>query len=295
MQACIQTIPEGAGTGPAGNDAGLYTVGAGEDSDADLWDLPIPVTVVDGAQGMRLCRSALMKVTRRRDQPPGRPDRRPGLLWQPGKAGAQLRRAARTVNDAKAAFRAAVDNLGVSPAKRAQAFQGTPLQHVMLIQAYRGIEVIGLDYELDPNDSTRVVRELPVEIQAVSFSWSGASRKVVRVTRDEVLTYLENRKLFGWTSDWQKRVLETDDEHFAYVRRIAPFPIANLRIGDRFCKRVMAPVPLIYTGEAWPEVRELPSYEPGAEPGRRRVQAVEVDAVPLIPQIRLFRYLREMA
>ena len=263
-----------------------------EDNGAALWDVAIPVRKVQGKQGANLCRSALLKITRRRDQPPTRPDRRPGLIWIPGQAGVSARRAARTVNDLKSAFQSAVEGLGLNHMQRAQLFKGTPLQHVLLIQAYRKIQVIGVDYEMDPKDPTRVVRERPFDIQAVSFSWSGASRKVLRATREEVLEDIANRKIFEGRTRWESRVRELPDAEFAYVRRLSPFPVANLKIDGRWAKRVMAAVPLIYTGPSFPTLKDLRDYQPKNEPGSRNQGAVQVEAEPLIAELGIHRYVR---
>lgn len=286
LQACIdgEVSSQDAGTATAA------PVLEGPDEGADLWDRPIVVTPFTGAQGARLCKSALLKITRRRDQPPNRPDRRAGLLWLPGKAGAGARRAARTVNDLKTAFQAAVNGLPFNHVQRAHAFHGTPLQHVLLIQAYRAIQVIGVDYQMDPRDPTRILRETPYSIDAISFSWSGASRKVLRLSRDEVFEYLASRKAAGWKVDWEKRIEDTGDSHYAVVRRLAPFPIANLKIDGKWCKRVMASAPLIYTGDTLPKIRDLPDYQPSNEPGLRNVDSVKIEQLALIPEIGLHRY-----
>lgn len=273
VQACIENDEE-----PRGSTA-----------PAELWDRPIPVHAVEGRQGERLCKAALVKITRRRDQPPTRPDRRPGLIWLPGDRGRAARSAARTVNSLKEALKATVDGLDLNPKQRVRLLQGTPLHHVLLLQAYRAIQVIGAEPVFDRRDPTRVVKENLFEIEAVSFSWSGASRKVLQLSRDEVLAYLENCKLFDWESIWQSRIRRLPDPAFALVRRIAPFPVANLRV-DGHWTRVMASTPLIYTGSSWPEVRDLPDYVPGAEPGQQKRAAVRVEETPLIPQIGLYRY-----
>ncbi len=249
-----------------------------------LWDQPIPVSALSDEMSAYRARLAIRKIVRRRDQPPTRPDRLPGLVLAPGKATV---RAVRAANRAKDAFHDSINSLRhngrkLVHAQRQKLFENTELQHVLLLQAYRHIELL----------------ERPIE--AVSFSWSGESRSVQRLHRSEVLATIERTKIIeGATSDWERLILQLPDPYFARVRRQAPFPLVNVRYAgaQRWVSRGMAALPIVLAAGAWPaRVRDLPPYEPRTRAPRRtdRKGGVQVEEQPLIAPMHLHRYLPEI-
>jgi hypothetical protein len=255
----------------------------GDGIGAELWDQPIPVKDIAGAEAGRRARAALQKLVRHVHQLPDRPDRLPGLIWVPHK---RVASATRAVNAAKRAFEEAVHEFSRGfrhHKERAQAFAGTELQHVLLLQAYRQIPLV------------------TGRIEKVSFSWSGASRTVRRMTVREATEWIASLARFGTVSEWTRRVAAVPGPYVARVRRQAPYPIANIKVDGHWngdpevdyapARQLMAHLPIVLTGPEWPEVNPLLPYEPGAQPGKRGDRRLA--STPLIPELGLYEYVRQ--
>lgn len=270
---------------PVRDEASLVCISDSEIDDSGI-DQPILVDALPGfrhdrywseAHSRRLAIQSFKRLTRRRDQPPTRPDRRPGLIWAPGRTSEH---AARLVNSAKLTFLEAMRQLPTSRVKRKALLAGSELEHVLLLQAYRQISIV-----TEPVD-------------AISFSWSGASHSVQEISFDSTLKLIRQCKLFDWQSRWERLVIEHASPSFARLRRMAPFPVANCCIGGSWGRRETASMPLLLTGPRWPgHITDLLSYEPPVHlpaRGATRQAALtqsRIDPAPLIPELGLHRYI----
>lgn len=191
---------------------------------------------------------------------------------------------AREANEAKLAFKAAVDQLrkalSASNAGRFPALDAI-LRHlgasrVSLKQCYRTLPLI----EKSP--------------ARIAWSWS-RTRAIKQLTAAEV-----RRKLQGLRNPAEAdRYLaalahQSDEELFAQVQELAPHLRANVTFADGSKPRMIkAPIPVLYWRDPVgkpPEV-ELPPRKPG-EPTRQTRSDQRIDPQPLIPPLRIHRYQR---
>lgn len=265
-------------------EAGMYkTVAERRSERAALgksWELPIPVRVLSSAQCVPRCKAAFNKIIRRIDQPPDRPDRLAGLLWD---LDGPVRSAAHQVNHLKSEFEKAMRAIHRNPKVRRMLVQGTSLQKVMLLQAYREIEIV------------------EEEVEEASFGWSGGSHVVERWDIGKAVAYVED--LFVENEHerdgWRSILLASGEDAVAKVRRMAPFPYVSLKVNGSYhataedgsrkqSRRVPANMPLLLMGNSSsPEIRRpLGDYEPGREKPREKSRVGEV----LIEQLGFHRY-----
>lgn len=266
--------------------AGMYTGSmtteerklARKKAEGALWDAPVPVKRLEGRQALRRAAAALRKLERRENQPPDRPDRLAGLIYGvPVAARRRVAVAVAEVNANKRAFKAAVMGLPWDVKERRLKLAGTELRHVLLLQAYREIELV------------------EGEILAASFGWSGGSHSVGTVPRAELVNYLQVR---GWRNDeeseglvdevdsagWEQRLASAEGEFFLRVRRMAPFPVVNLELpplpgsGKKNRRRVAANLPLIALDmDQMPAALQgLVDYDPKKQRPRSTVKTGEV-------------------
>lgn len=249
---------------------------------APLWDQSITVTPVAGKTAERLVRGAIKKIVRQINQPPTRPDRLPGVIWAPY---ARVTSAVQAANAAKQAFERMVREYS-RPLRhhkeRAEAFLGTDLEHVFLLKAYRLVPLI------------------TDRIEGLGFSWSGASRSVRRLTVREASEWVASLNQFGNVSEWTRRVATIDGEYVARVRRLAPFPVANIRRnghwpGDHDAPtmrggRIMANLPIVLTGAEWPEISDLTDYNPDKHKTSKKRDDSLLRPEPLIEELGLYEY-----
>lgn len=151
------------------------------------------------------------------------------------------------VNRAKADFSAACRRVSSHATARTRKFAGTPLQHVYLLEACRAL------------------RMLPDDAESVSFSWSGGSHTVCRVSRLALIERLENTGGIDFRD--LRRLKSSDDAELAEVKPKQPFVVANLALPEG-AKQVPACLPLLSGSE--PE--RVGVLKPYSVPARRQRQ-----------------------
>ena len=268
LQVCIEPVPSSGP--PAPPPRGRLEKPPETSEVAALWDTPIPVDYVRMPQALSFARTALRTLVRRVDQPPTRIDRLPGLLYC---TDPKLPALVGSINAAKAHFAHILEELHASRRQLDEAFEGTPMRHVLLLNVYRRLTVLEQD------------------IEAVSFGWSGASRTVQCLTREQAVRLCQSGHTLAGKSQWQKQIENCSDRYFARVRRQAPFPVVNIRIDGVWQPRQAVSLPLLVAKQVRIEkIRALSAYVPGVRPGDRRGDQLGIQAEPFIEPLRLYRY-----
>jgi|GEM_PF-7113293 len=250
----------------------------------------IPVDPISGPAALRLAKGIYKQIIRRHRQPPTRPDRLPGLVVTPH---LQAIAAARAVNQAKDQLKRAMSALPRMSSRNSTLFDGTDLQHLMLLQAYRHIDI------------------LPATPDKISFGWTRRSRVVRQITREQAIDLVSGMDNDGdgdTASRWLRALRSIDDEVLAQVKDIPPTPVCNVRYTDpegyaRWTRRPSCTMPLLIPGQCLPPLQPLTTFDADQIDAANRgpdgtlIEPLRGDASlldePLIGAINLYRYKPE--
>ena len=230
----------------------------------------IPVDRVEGADARRRALAMYNRIERRRDQPPTRLDRLPGIVTTHFRPVASL---ALAVNDAKDQLRTAIASLPRYSSRSAELFQGTELHHVLLLQAYRHIRVV------------------TGSVDAVGFGWSRRSRVIDQMEREDVLKLIRDSNAGEDGSRWYQSVVESRAPLLARVRTVPPHPVVNVQVDGEWSNTAKASMPVLIVGSAPSTIRHLGDYMP--ETIVRQQRPMMLEDTPLIAKLRLYQYRPE--
>lgn len=250
----------------------------------------IKVDTVSGPMALRMAKALYQQIVRRHRQPPTRPDRLPGLVVTDRSV---VIEAAQAINQAKDALRLAMGALPRVSGRNSTLLDGTDLQHLMLLQAYRHIDIV------------------PGIPDQVSFGWTGRSRSVRQITREDAIEMVEKMGEGAESvlaSRWLRALEEIDDDLLAQVKDIPPKPVCNVRYtGEdglaRWMQRPSCTMPALVQGRRLPTIRPLTTFDADAIEASMRApdgapsEATRSDSLllpePLIDAIHLYRYKPE--
>lgn len=228
----------------------------------------IHVHKLSGFEAARRGSSILGRTKRRIDQSAVRTYRAAGVICVRD-AGVSER--VERINELKRQFGNALSLIAPHHKVRRDILMGSDLQHVHQIQAMRRITL------------------LPQGTSAVTFGWTGNSRKVHQISAGELRDYLIER--YGELGRWGRLIKgKTDDEPLAVAERILPTPIANVKVDGKWLARCGAQMPFICIGTP-PMVRLLDSYAPSVRDRVRSDRLLGLE--PLIPELSIYEYERD--
>jgi len=250
----------------------------------------IPVNAMTGAAAIRLTKAIYQQIVRRHRQPPTRPDRLPGVMMASRLA---VIEAAQAVNRAKDDLKSAMSALPRVSGRNSTLLDGTDLQHLMLLQAYRHIDV------------------LPGMPDQISFCWTHRSCAVRQMTREQAMDLVDGMSAGledGATTRWMAALRAIDDDVVAQVKYIPPTPVCNVRVTGpdgkpAWSRRPSCTMPLLVPGTHLPRLRALETFDADQidlatrGPDGTSVNNTRTDSAlnpePLIAGINLYRYKPE--